>query len=268
VPVRIEDCAPPGLLWTRVYIDLVGLDEQAAAERPRAGLGYGRAKPTGRRPYPGAPARAGAASFPGRRPAIFNVPPRNPHFAGRCDLLAMLRRHLTEKSTGAVVQAGAVHGLGGVGKTQLAIEYAHRYGADYDLVWWIRRNARRRRAAIVFWDEAGVSLVPVTRRTWGPRGRTPVIRHHFKLQRASMAAALCYGSGGGGAQLAFHHQPGAYDTDTLIGALEGCAASSVGRRRPCCGTGCPPTAANGCAAGCGASSTGWWWSHCPAMRSS
>jgi hypothetical protein len=48
-----------------------------------------------------------------------------------------------------------------------------------------------------------------------------VIRHHFNWQRASMAAGLCYGSRGGGAQLAFHHQVGAYDTDTLIGALEG-----------------------------------------------
>jgi hypothetical protein len=35
-----------------------------------------------------------------------------------------------------------------------------------------------------------------------------------------MAAGLCYGSRGGGAQLAFHHQVGAYDTTTLIGALE------------------------------------------------
>jgi transposase len=35
-----------------------------------------------------------------------------------------------------------------------------------------------------------------------------------------MAAALCYGSRGGGAQLAFHHQVGAYDTTTLIGALQ------------------------------------------------
>jgi DDE superfamily endonuclease len=34
-----------------------------------------------------------------------------------------------------------------------------------------------------------------------------------------MAAALCYGSGGGGAQLTFHHQPDAYDTDSLIAAL-------------------------------------------------
>ena len=74
---------------------------------------------------------------------------------------------------------------------------------------------------VVFWDESGVSLLPVTRRTWAPRGRTPVIRHRGKWKRASMAAALCYGSRGGGAAVAFHHQVGAYDTETPIGALEG-----------------------------------------------
>jgi DDE superfamily endonuclease len=73
----------------------------------------------------------------------------------------------------------------------------------------------------VFWDESGASLLPVTRRTWAPRGHTPVIRHRFKWKRASMAAGLCYGSRGGGASVAFHHQLGAYDTNTLIGALEG-----------------------------------------------
>jgi transposase len=73
----------------------------------------------------------------------------------------------------------------------------------------------------VFWDESGVSLLPETRRTWAPRGCTPVVRHHFTWKRASMAAALCYGSRGGGAQLAFHRQPDAYDTDTLISALIG-----------------------------------------------
>jgi transposase len=73
----------------------------------------------------------------------------------------------------------------------------------------------------VFWDESGASLLPVTRRTWAPVGHTPVIRHRFKWKRASMAAGLCYGSRGGGAQVAFHHQVGAYDTTTLIGALEG-----------------------------------------------
>jgi transposase len=73
---------------------------------------------------------------------------------------------------------------------------------------------------LVFWDESGMSLLPVVRRTWAPRGHTPVIRHRFKWKRASMAAALCYGSLGGGAALAFHHQADAYDTDTLIGALD------------------------------------------------
>jgi DDE superfamily endonuclease len=72
---------------------------------------------------------------------------------------------------------------------------------------------------IVFWDESGASLLPVTRRTWAPRGHTPVIRHRFKWKRTSMAAALCYGSRGGGAALAFYHHPDAYDTDSLIGAL-------------------------------------------------
>ncbi|HZC98770.1 MAG TPA: IS630 family transposase [Actinomycetes bacterium] len=82
------------------------------------------------------------------------------------------------------------------------------------------RNARRRRAVIVFWDESGASLLPVTRRTWAPRGHTPVIGHHFKWKRCSMAAAICYGSLGGGAAVCFHHQEHAYDTDTLIGALD------------------------------------------------
>lgn len=68
---------------------------------------------------------------------IFNVPPRNPNFSGRGELLVALRHQLLENATSAMVQAQAFHGLGGVGKTQLAIEYAHRYASDYDLVWWI-----------------------------------------------------------------------------------------------------------------------------------
>jgi len=82
-----------------------------------------------------------------------------------------------------------------------------------------QEGAARRKAIIVFWDESGLSLTPVVRSTWAPKGRTPVLRHPFNWKRASMAAALCIRPGGGGSQVAFHIQPGSYDTDTLILAL-------------------------------------------------
>lgn len=63
------------------------------------------------------------------------VPPRNPNFTGREDLLASLHEQLTSKVT--AVLPHALHGLGGVGKTQLAVEYVYQYASHYDLVWWI-----------------------------------------------------------------------------------------------------------------------------------
>jgi tetratricopeptide (TPR) repeat protein len=137
LPVRIEAVELPPLLANRVYLDLVGLEEQAAAERLLAGVQPGRAKPEGRRRFPGGQARPGGVSFPGRRPAIFGVPARKPHFLGRGELLKAVRGTLQARPAEAAVQASVVHGLGGAGKTQLAIEYAHRYAADYDLIWWV-----------------------------------------------------------------------------------------------------------------------------------
>jgi DDE superfamily endonuclease len=46
-----------------------------------------------------------------------------------------------------------------------------------------------------------------------------VLVHHFNWKRASIAAALCFGSTGGGCQLAFHVQPGSYNTERLIAVL-------------------------------------------------
>jgi transposase len=46
-----------------------------------------------------------------------------------------------------------------------------------------------------------------------------VLTHPFNWKKASMAAALCYGVRGGGAQLCFHVTAGNYDTDTLIEVL-------------------------------------------------
>ncbi len=70
---------------------------------------------------------------------VANLPARNPTFTDRQDLLDRLHATLHPGQAAAVVQVQAqtLHGLGGVGKTQLALEYAHRHGADYDLIWWV-----------------------------------------------------------------------------------------------------------------------------------
>lgn len=69
-----------------------------------------------------------------------NVPQRNKNFTGRLDILGRLRRSTPNKIT-AVLPGDplpkALQGLGGVGKTATAIEYAYRHRSDYDLVWWI-----------------------------------------------------------------------------------------------------------------------------------
>jgi tetratricopeptide (TPR) repeat protein len=89
---------------------------------------------------PGNPATVQAAilgttaASPGR---VSNLPPRNPVFSGREDLLGALRTALMAGEATALQQASALHGLGGVGKTQLAIEYAHRFADDYGLIWWV-----------------------------------------------------------------------------------------------------------------------------------
>ncbi|MFI8306666.1 FxSxx-COOH system tetratricopeptide repeat protein [Streptomyces sp. NPDC085927] len=64
------------------------------------------------------------------------VPPRNVHFTGRQHLLETLHGLLAPDRPTETVHV--LTGLGGVGKTQLAVEYVYRYHTDYDLVWWIR----------------------------------------------------------------------------------------------------------------------------------
>ncbi len=82
-------------------------------------------------------------SKPSSSPPIWNVPyRRNPFFTGREDILSHLYTILQNSKTAALTQAQAISGLGGIGKTQIAIEYAYRYRDEYQAILWVTASSR------------------------------------------------------------------------------------------------------------------------------
>ncbi|GGW33788.1 ATP-binding protein [Streptomyces lucensis JCM 4490] len=131
------------LLWT----DLYGLGESAAAKAllgavngPTADIDTPAFPPNA----PDAPNPAGTPAFPGARtpdgpgpsaapdrPEVWEVSVgRTPYFTGREEVISQVREGLRG---GRFI----LRGLGGIGKTQIALEYAHRFAGQYDIVWWI-----------------------------------------------------------------------------------------------------------------------------------
>ena len=75
---------------------------------------------------------------------IFDVPyPRNRSFVGREVLLENLRIKLDYNNIGAYSHRIALYGVGGIGKTQTAIEYCYRNAERYDYVFWISGKDRK-----------------------------------------------------------------------------------------------------------------------------
>ena len=77
------------------------------------------------------------ASLTARSPYFLVPLPRNPFFTGREAVLEVLHTQLGSTQTVAFTQSSALHGLGGVGKTQVALEYAYRHALEYSAVFWI-----------------------------------------------------------------------------------------------------------------------------------
>lgn len=83
-----------------------------------------------------------------------------------------------------------------------------------------KKNARRRKAWIFFQDESGVSERPSIRRTWAPKGETPVLIHSFNWKKLSICAAIGYRWDGHCSRVFFQTRPGSYDSDSLIAFLK------------------------------------------------
>ncbi|MFJ7625413.1 FxSxx-COOH system tetratricopeptide repeat protein [Streptomyces sp. NPDC097595] len=99
--------------------------------------------------------------FPSDTPQVWGgVPRRNIRFTGREQLLSDAYRALQESGPGAGVVT--LHGMSGVGKTQLAAEYVYRFGSEYDVVWWVQadRRALYRQKLAELAPELGLSTGP------------------------------------------------------------------------------------------------------------
>ena len=210
-----QACELPRLLASRVYIDLVGLDEPARPARLLAGRQPGRAARPAKRPVPRRPASGGrGARFPGRARRSPTCRRATRNFTGRGELLRALHASCRPSGRRRWCRPSAVHGLGGVGKTQLALEYAHRYAADYDMVWWVpaEQPARPSAAGWPRWPAGWASRSWPTRRRWSRRCSTSCGRRERWLlvyDNASSPAELdgLSAAGGGGHVLVTSRNP-------------------------------------------------------------
>ncbi|GAA2352794.1 FxSxx-COOH system tetratricopeptide repeat protein [Streptomyces cuspidosporus] len=113
-------------------VGLLGADEEECERRLLRALGVA---PTG---ADGPRQRSG---LPGNPPELWDgVPRRNPRFTGRDVLLERINDYLRNAPAEAAVCA--LVGPPGIGKTQLAAEYAYRFAAEYDVVWWAAADNR------------------------------------------------------------------------------------------------------------------------------
>ena len=128
--ISVTDTRLPAQLAEVPIIFLSGLTESGATERLIERL-------NGRRPAD-PESGTGALRYPGsENPRINNLPGRNVNFTGRDEDLRGLRDELRSRRFAVVLPLAAIQGLGGVGKTQIALEYAHRFKAEYDIIWWM-----------------------------------------------------------------------------------------------------------------------------------
>ncbi len=142
IPVLVAECETPPLLAAYVPIDLrdvSGEDGGDGGDEARRRLLAGVAERAERVASGGFPKAAGKrVRFPAADQEAWQLRGQrpNPDFVGRDDELTDLYRAFRANRPASAIQA--ITGLGGLGKTQLAIQYAYRYGNGYDVVWWVR----------------------------------------------------------------------------------------------------------------------------------
>ncbi|MER6119567.1 FxSxx-COOH system tetratricopeptide repeat protein [Streptomyces sp. NPDC001743] len=133
--VCVTTSALPGATSVFGAADLTNVGAEEAERRLLARLGLAAD------PLPEAAETRPGPRYPADTPQVWGgVPRRNIRFTGREALLSQAYSALQDSGRGAGVVT--LHGMSGVGKTQLAAEYVYRFGSEYDVVWWVPADRR------------------------------------------------------------------------------------------------------------------------------
>lgn len=138
IALRVDEVELTSSFRYRRPVDIVGKDEPAAVAAILRALDI---ELTPEQALEQAVGHGRRARYPRSTPDVWRVPARLATFTGREEELTKLR-HQLQSNRAAAVLPQAVYGLGGVGKTALALEYAWRNQHDYDVIWWIRAEQR------------------------------------------------------------------------------------------------------------------------------
>ena len=135
IPLHVDQASLGSLFRQSHAVDVAGKDELEAVAALLRALG---ANLTAEQALAKASNGGERVRYPRATPAVWSVPNRMTSFTGREEALEKLRRQLGSGASFMAVLPQALYGLGGVGKSALALEYAYRNQHDYDVVWWIR----------------------------------------------------------------------------------------------------------------------------------
>jgi hypothetical protein len=112
-------------------------------------------------------------------PTTWSIPPQNMHFIGRTELLVQMATHLGQNTFMPLVLT-ACHGLGGVGKTQLALEYVWQHYSNYQGVCWFRADSLD--TLLQEYIRLGEELRIIKDRQCPPEEQARVVKHALENQ--------------------------------------------------------------------------------------
>lgn len=132
--VRVRTFVPEPRIRTKICLDLVGKHEEQArdlllelaSEHARPDIAQQARTPV-----------AAETRYPGNLPEVWNVPTRNPFFTGRECILSNIHTTFLQNRVSQPLRPQAVTGISGLGKTQIAVEYAYLYHQQYTYVLWL-----------------------------------------------------------------------------------------------------------------------------------